>query len=183
MKVNVMISQTILVSLIIALSIGCAANNTAESQMSEKPETSYNKPGAAVTISHDVKGQIDPNSNGHAVVTLRESYDAGMMTVDVTSDDGLEVFAVSSRADFPMDGTDAHVMDVYFTARKQGRHYLNIIASIDDGAGQSSSRAKSIAVQVGDPANNAKSDNNTNIQTTKEGERIVVMEAEETIVE
>lgn len=147
----------------------------------KKTTLPYQKPGAAIRFDHDFKGPIEPGSSTSFTLSMREDYNSGTLYLDVnTLGSSLELAAGSRSAQFDLANSHLHDMTISLTALDQGRHYVNVLATVDAN-GQTSSRAYAVAVQVGDPAQNKPNAMAKHVRITPEGERIIVMKAQETI--
>ena len=144
---------------------------------------SYQKPGANIRFSHDLKHQITPGQSGSFALTLTEAYASGRLEVSLSAGEGLNLFSSSTVTSFDMASSDRHTMNVYFdtNADTPGRHYIGVTASVVDENGQASGRAYSVPVVVGDPLTHEKL--NKTIVTADDGTggRVIVMDAQETI--
>ena len=144
---------------------------------SSKPHN-YLKPGAGISYTHNLPKDLAPGETAVFQLTLDESYEAGIMSVDIRGEGDVQVFPSSSRASFDMSAANTHVMDVSVTVGSSGRHYLNVRALANTANGQSMPRIFSIPVQSG-PVKAMKM--HDNMQKTATGENIIVMEAQEVI--
>lgn len=137
----------------------------------------YIKPGAAIGYSYDLKSQYDVGETVNLRLKLGESYQRGLMRVNVNAS-GLRALETASVAEFDMSASEGHEMTMSFKADKNGRHYINVQALADIGTGNPITRVFSIPVQVG-PMTPLKP--NPNMRTLPNGENIIEMTAEEDI--
>ena len=144
-----------------------------------KPQR-YLKPGAGISYEHNLPKNIDPGQTVVFQLTLDESYATGNMTVDIRGQGDIRVFPSSTYRQFDMSSGREHVMDVSVTVGSAGRHYLNITAMANQGYGQAIPRVFSIPVKSGTVP--AMKPHNKMI-TTASGENIIVMQAEEVIIQ
>ena len=152
-------------------------HHSANNVKSSKPHN-YLKPGAGISYTHNLPKDLAPGETAVFQLTLDESYEAGIMSVDIRGEGDVQVFPSSSRASFDMSAASSHVMDVSVTVGSSGRHYLNVRALANTANGQSMPRIFSIPVQSG-PVKAMKM--HDNMQKTATGENIIVMEAQEVI--
>ena len=152
-------------------------HHTANNVKSSKPHN-YLKPGAGISYAHNLPKDLAPGETVVFQLTLDESYEAGIMSVDIRGEGDVQVFPSSSRASFDMSSANTHVMDVSVTVGSSGRHYLNVRALANTANGQPMPRIFSIPVQSG-PVKAMKP--HDNMQKTATGENIIVMEAQEVI--
>ncbi len=137
----------------------------------------YIKPGAGIGYAYDLKPQYNIGETVNLRLRLGESYQRGLMRVNVNAD-GLKMLESASVADFDMSASEGHEMTMSFTASTNGRHYINVQALADIGNGNPMTRVFSIPVQVG-PVVAQKP--HPNMKTTPNGENIIEMTAEEDI--
>ena len=152
-------------------------HHSANNVKSSKPHN-YLKPGAGISYTHNLPKDLAPGETAVFQLTLDESYETGIMSVDIRGEGDVQVFPSSSRASFDMSAANTHVMDVSVTVGSSGRHYLNVRALANTANGQSMPRIFSIPVQSG-PVKAMKM--HDNMQKTATGENIIVMEAQEVI--
>ena len=152
-------------------------HHSANNVKSSKPHN-YLKPGAGISYTHNLPKDLAPGETAVFQLTLDESYEAGIMSVDIRGEGDVQVFPSSSRASFDMSAANTHVTDVSVTVGSSGRHYLNVRALAKTANGQSMPRIFSIPVQSG-PVKAMKM--HDNMQKTATGENIIVMEAQEVI--
>lgn len=138
----------------------------------------YLKPGASMDYSHNLKSQLTAGEVVTFTLRLSEAYDQGQLNVYLESEGSIALFPASTQASFDMSNGSGHKMDVSFTSNANGRHYINVQAMATDGAGNAQPRIFSIPVQVG-PITAQKPDPNMKIM--QNGERVIEMEAEETL--
>ncbi len=173
---------TFTTSFIVGLSMvsACAAKPSApQSHVEKKPSgfSSYIKPGAGIGYSHDLTSQYSVGDAVTFQLNLGESYSAGIMRVDITSN-SLQLLTSGNSLAFDMSTGEEHEVTVSFNALSNGRHYINVRALADIGDGNPMSRAFSIPVQVG-PVVAQKP--NENMKTLETGEQLIEMEAQEEI--
>ena len=147
-------------------------HHRANNVKSSKPHN-YLKPGAGISYTHNLPKDLAPGETAVFQLTLDESYETGIMSVDIRGEGDVQVFPSSSRASFDMSAANTHVMDVSVTVGSSGRHYLNVRALANTANGQSMPRIFSIPVQSG-PVKAMKM--HDNMQKTATGENIIVME-------
>ena len=152
-------------------------HHSANNVKSSKPHN-YLKPGASISYTHNLPKDLAPGETAVFQLTLDESYETGIMSVDIRGEGDVQVFPSSSRASFDMSSASSHVMDVSVTVGSAGRHYLNVRALANTANGQPMPRIFSIPVQSG-PVKAMKP--HDNMQKTATGENIIVMEAQEVI--
>jgi len=138
----------------------------------------YQKPGASVNYSHNLKSQLSVGETTTFNLSLDESYTDGLLAVSFSTDGDIEMFATSTEAEFDMISETPHDMNVSFTAKSNGRHYINVRALAISPSGESQPRYFSIPVQVG-PVTPQKP--NENMITLESGDNIIEMEAQEEI--
>ena len=139
----------------------------------------YAKPGPALEMSHSYDGQSDSFSSENFTVTVTDGYEDGTLTVIIDAPEALNFFSTQEFT-FDMSGDAPHTMPVDFSAREDGRYYLNVIMHADLGNDEVQSTVASIAVPVGTGEAVAFTpEHETTL--TPDGETVIEMEAEETI--
>ena len=139
----------------------------------------YQKPGASVDYSHNLKSQLSAGEVVTFTLRLNEPYNQGQLNVNLGADGGIVLFPTSTQASFDMSNGSGHKMDVSFTANTNGRHYINVQAQAIEASGQAQPRIFSIPVQVG-PVTAQKP--NPNMKTMDDGKNVIEMKAEEEII-
>lgn len=146
------------------------------------PEISTIKPGASVTFSHEAPGKLDVGDTGSVTLTVHEGYPSGTLHLQASGDTGLSVFGAEASTRRDMTDVTSHTWRIDFAAEADGVHYLNILARIEMAEGFQESRAYAVRVEVGDwQTAQAKVQAATALEMQADGERAVIMEAEETI--
>ena len=171
---------------------GCTSANTAVSanedttltaKTDQKP-TGYIKPGAAVEFSHNYDGKTQPGEVESFQVFVKGASLVGGVNLQIENNDGLQIYndVTSQKLDIAEDAPDRldHTMDMRVSAQAPGRYYLKFIASSDQG-GEPMMRAYAIAIQIGDQPYVPELGTGMTAQETPEGEKIITMEAKETI--
>jgi len=184
------------IALSVGISTGCSAKSnqktyttvkssgTVEHQHGQPTKTSpssrYLKPGASINYSYNLPTDMTPGQSVTFQLTLDEAYNTGIMTVDIRSNGDIQVFPTSTRGIFDMSSGNTHTMDVSITVGSLGLHYLNIQAIADNGQGQAMPRIFSIPVQSGSSKTIKP---HSKMMKTPGGENIIMMEAEEEIIQ
>lgn len=158
--------------------MGCTANGAETAAQNYTSKTSYQKPGASVNYSHNLKSQLSAGETITFKLTLDESYDQGQLSVNLGAEGGISLL-VSTQSSFDMSTASEHEMNISLTANSNGRHYINVQAQATDAWGQTQPRIFSIPVQVG-PATAQKP--NPNMEVMPDGKMIIEMEATEEII-
>ena len=173
------LTMTASVLMTLMMTSACAAKpNTVQNAVKSKAVSqAYVKPGAGIGYTHDLKPEYNANETVTFQLNLGESYRAGIMRVNITSD-GVQLLSTGPSQDFDMGTNDEHQMSVSFNTGSNGRHYINVQALADTGDGNPMSRIFSIPVQVGPPTSQKP---DVNMKTMEDGEAIVEMEAQEVI--
>jgi len=142
------------------------------------PAISTIKPGASVTFSHETPAPVQVDGNGYVTLTVNEGYPAGVLTLEASSDDGLEVSGTGASTTLNMADGTTHSWRVDFRGLTDGVHYLNVMATADTGE----TRAYGVRVEVGDwKTAEAALKAAKPMEMQADGEMAVILEAEETI--
>jgi len=177
-----------LLSLGACTSANSAATSSDASTMSAKAEqipTSYQKPGSAIQFSHNYDGKTDPGEIENFQVIVKGGSLKGAVNIKMESDGGLKIYNNTANQKFNIaedapDGLDS-TMDVSVGAQNPGRYYLKFIASSDQGENAPMLRAYAIAIQVGDQPYVPELGKGMTLEDTPSGEKVISMEAAETI--
>lgn len=163
-----------------AVEASATADAVAAKEKHHNETSQYIKPGAPVRMSHDFKGFVTPGSNGSVNVSFKSEQKGGTMSVQTSSEGNLSLRReVALPQEFEMKLSEQQSFDIPFTAQAPGLQYINVMVSTTDAGGQTLGRAFSIPIQVGDPALNPSKPMRDDIVTTPEGEKLIVMDAEE----
>jgi len=140
-----------------------------------KPTAIYNKPGIPLTLSHGKRLDVAPGDVATLTLTVTPMVD-GVAIFDLASDTGLVLRGAANRR-MDISGGVLQTLDVDVSSAISGRHYLNVVASIE---GISGTRALSIPVQVGKGGVIGKSAPGT-LSIDADGGATIAMPATETI--
>lgn len=174
------ISKIVLASAMVfsaSVAMACSAKRVETTVYSNGGE--YQKPGASVDYSHNLKSQSSAGEVVTFTIQLNESYNQGQLNVRLGSEGGIALFPSSMQASFDMSNGSGHKMDVSFTANANGRHYINVQAQAIEASGQTKPRIFSIPVQVGPVTAQKPHDN---MRTLDSGQNVIEMEAQEQII-
>lgn len=147
------------------------------------PEVQTVKPGASVTVTHELSGKTEAGQNGSAKISLYEGYPGGAMIVKATGSEGLDVFGAGATSRFDMASGTGHDFAVSYRAETDGVYYINLMATAEPEGGKTEIRAHSIRVEIGDWQSAEASKPKPDMEMLPDGQRAVIMEAEETIGE
>lgn len=129
-----------------------------------------------------MRSAVKPGDVGVAVLTIRDDYAAGALSVTASSKTGLGVFPTSETTRFAMEGDAPHLFDVYFKTDVAGVHYLDIYVSATDEDGSVlGARSFSFAVKVGEATTPAAKLDPPSVATDADGETVIMLDAVEEI--
>lgn len=163
-----------------SVDLSATADAAAEKDMHHAENSQYMKPGAPVRMSHDFKGFVTPGSSGTVNVSFISEQKGGTMAVQTASEGNLSLrreAAVPQEFEMKLSGQQS--FSIPFSTQAPGVQYINLMVTTTDAGGQTLGRAFSIPIQVGDPAMNPSKPMRDDIVTTPEGEKLIVMDAEE----
>lgn len=138
------------------------------------------KGSAAVDFTYRLQAPVKSGDSGAVTLSVRETYDDGVLILAMSSASGLEVFPSSSSASLPLGGQSAHDVVIYFKALADGTHYLDIVATVEVGGAVITGKSYSIPVAIGDAATGAKALDPA-VKNRPDGERVIILDADETI--
>ncbi|MEL7482120.1 MAG: hypothetical protein AAGJ29_11220, partial [Pseudomonadota bacterium] len=139
------------------------------------------KSGAAVSLKADLREPLVPGDSGAFEVTVREGYREGSLTLTARAGDGLSLLTTGDTATFDTSNGDTHAWTIYFDTETAGRYYI-YVSAIAETPGGRSTREFALPVQVGKASDvTPKSSSVDVVEDAATGERLVMMQAEETI--
>lgn len=145
------------------------------------PPISTVKPGASVTFSADGADGLSAGNTGTVTVSIHEGYPSGVLTVTASTKTGISLVGNPDPAQFDMASGTTHTWKLDIAAEADGVHYVNLLATVSSENGFAQSRAYSVRVEVGDwKAAQAEQEAAKTIETMSDGQRAVIMPAEET---
>lgn len=141
------------------------------------------KPGPAVRVTSELREEVVPGGSGALNVTFTEAYRRGTMTVRASTSAGISLITTNDEESFNMASGDDHEWTLYFDAPEAGRHFVNIHVAVETPFGKLSRKSAAI-VQVGKNTGSAvASKSSGSVQTDAEGKRVIMMEAQEVIIQ
>ena len=141
------------------------------------------KPGADVQIRSELRETLSPGDAGALNVTFTEGYTNGDMQITATTSNGLELLTTADATSFNMATGDTHEWTVYFDAPVAGKHYVNFHVRVDTAIGPLT-RSSAAIVQVGKASDTSTASKSAApVETDAGGKPVIVMQAEETIVQ
>ena len=153
-----------------------------EKQVALAPPITTIKPGASVTFSMDEAKPIASGENGSVTLTVNEGYPSGVLHLKASGGAGLNVFGAERVAQKDMASGTSHTWRIDYSADADGVYLINILATAEPEPGFKEMRAHSVRVKVGDwQTAAAKVQAAQKTEMLPDGERAVILEAEETI--
>ena len=160
-----------------------SAQSHAHAEHASKEGVRTVKSGADVQVRTELRETLSPGDAGAMTVTFTEGYTNGDMRITATTSEGLELLTTADATSFNMAAGDTHEWTVYFDAPVAGKHYVNFHVSVDTPIGPLS-RSSAAIVQVGKASDtSAASKSAAPVETDAGGKPIIMMQAEETIVQ
>ena len=173
-------ARTLFTMPLIAIAASCAgADGNAENVSDIKHATV--KPGGAFEFSYEISRRAGVDETGTVSLTITETYDEGTLLLEASAQGGLEIFPASSTAQFPMNGADAHVWDIFYTPQQEGVFYIDVMARGESASNLLGARTYAIRIDVGNQAAAQKPDDGRTVEMSEDGKPLIIMEAEETI--
>lgn len=139
------------------------------------------KPGASVTFSHSLRGEIDASRRGSVDIQVTEEYSDGLLHLTAAGEDGLSVFGADATTRVSMADKDAHTWTVNFQADSDGVFFINVSAEAELEGQPSWMRTYAVRLEIGEGAALAEKPANGQVVQQSDGEMAVIMEAEEVI--
>ena len=152
--------------------IGCAnadtsAQSNSVSDTTAETRPSPGKPGASIELA-SAAVSLPTVGTYTQLITLQSTGNAQSMSIELLPSEGLDVSLPAGSEATALNAANQAVFPVRILANMEGRLYLNVLATAINN-GETSSRALSIPVQVG----------NGTVATTPDGERVISMPAQE----
>ena len=136
------------------------------------------KPGAQVSLDSPTLVSINPNQATNINLSLKTPATLGKMHVDIIPGDGLQLLNTTSSYNLTLDGSANYPFVAQLLAPNNGRFYLNLHISLDNGE-TISSRALAVIVQVGPSVEESLQSNK--LLKTSTSEHVISLPAEETV--
>lgn len=158
------------------------ATELTEAKVQLAPPITTVKPGASVTFSHPAVKSLDIGENGSVTLTVNEGYPSGVLTLEASGEEGIEVFGAGAIARIDMADATTHSWRVDFQATADGVHYVQVMATAEPKGGLVERRAYAVRVNAGDWASAQAKTQAEKPMLMLEGDvAAVTMEAQETI--
>ncbi|PHS37488.1 MAG: hypothetical protein COA91_09835 [Robiginitomaculum sp.] len=183
------IIPVLLASLALPAISACSNQSAVEQQVEQQTaakapptlvETATIKQGADVSFFHNYDGKTDPGFTEDFQIFVQEQYASGTLDISMNASEGLTLSA-NGQTSFSMKGDEVRALNISVSAQNPGKYYVNLLASADTASGQVMRRSYGVAIYVGDPSLYPKAKQNGIVETTQDGGKIIVMQAEETI--
>lgn len=125
------------------------SENSANSEALKNSKIKEAKPGAQVGLASDNVIFIAANKTSEIEILFRAQLGNGDMQVELNPGEGLQLPGVTQPYVFTANDTGLYRLGLQISAADNGRYYLNLKATINNG-GVSSARTLAVIVQVGD---------------------------------
>ena len=167
--------RIIMICLLSCLMFLTCCNKDTSSSVNDKDHhthTSHNyqKPGANVRLTHNYDGATNAGEVENLSLTLIEQYSSGQMYIQLKPDTSLAIEPETKEFIFSMEGNKSHNIDLSIRANSNGKHLLNIFASVMDNSGRVSNRIMAIAFYVGD-----KNLEQSKIKNSNAAEKVIIL--------
>ena len=181
-KQKCMAKNSFFIAIIACVAISACAPKQGQSITSSSPASSFVKkeikPGAPVSLDSPSLVNINANQTTRINLALKTSTTMGKMHVDIIPGDGLQLLNTNPAYELVLDGSADYPFVAELLAPNNGRYYLNLHITLDNGE-TISLRTLAVIVQVGPSAeDNAIS---SKLFKTSTDERVISLPAEETV--
>lgn len=109
------------------------------------------KPGAPIELASPALVNIKPNEKSTVDIVLSTSVASGIVQILLTPTDNLQLLSAPQFDAVHIAKAQPLIIPVEVLANSNGRYYITLQLSFNDGE-ESSSRTLSVIVQVGEPA-------------------------------
>lgn len=139
----------------------------------------YQKPGAALSFSHNYDGKSNPGDieTFDLIINPAPNYRDWVLTVDINTKDSLKISGNLQSTHIIAERAIRIPIEVATTAA--GRFYINVVGSVSNGSGVTEARAYAIEMAVGNWKTLQKP--HKDLATDSDGKPIIIMEAQEEI--
>lgn len=115
-----------------------------------KHSPSYQKPGANIRLSHNYDGNTVAGEVENIQLTFSEQYTSGQIYIRLKPEASLSIEPATREFSFSMDNQNLHTIELSISASTEGKHLLNLFASVVDETGRVRNRIMAVAFYVGD---------------------------------
>src|SRR5690606_21171470 len=123
-----------LTSLLLCLAIAGCMGGTAGTSEPDPSATAHGftpahpagKPGARVNLEDATPEEITPGAVASREVRLRADYSGGILQVQVTAEEGLEIVSQQREFRFVLEPDNRYSLPLDLFAARPGRYYLNL---------------------------------------------------------
>lgn len=142
----------------------------------------YSGSEAAVQFEHDYAGPIEPDVTQTLTLRFRHGYTSGLMRVEFYAHDGLEIYNAEAPRVLQLNAAQPLILPIELTAPAAGEYYLSIFTTVESADGEVAKRIFGLDLKAGDDGEMARrAPKIERAQEAANGERIVVMPAQETV--
>lgn len=141
------------ITLIFVLLSACGSENLSKNESSASMQTQQTlprgKPGAPVSLK-DVSPFVVAQTGIYEIeINLISSFSTGLMTVGVSSGEGIHVVSTLPLFEFSPNQEGEYRVPLRVDVRELGRHYIQLHISVNE-KGQAATRAITVIVQAGE---------------------------------
>lgn len=155
--------------------------NFTDKSTSQNFQSAYQKPGAAVRLKHNYDGHSNIGEPELLQLIFSESYNTGVLNVDLKVGQGLTVSPSDNSYSFAMQGENFHHLEIRVEAQTEGKHYLQLFVSASESNSSLKHRVFAIPFYAGDsflPSRNKKSQ-----QDKSSADNMIFLPSKETIIQ
>lgn len=149
--------------------------------LSKNSTSTYQKPGAAVRLTHNYDGHSQVGEAELIQLSFAEIYSAGELNIVLKADPGLTLSPAESNFSFAMDAGTVHRLEVSVSAEVAGKHYLHMFVSTSDSSSSIKNRVFAIAFYAGDIFLQGKSQPSEHNKAS--ADKMIYLPSEETVVQ
>lgn len=177
------------VQLIVAASAACLITactqpiSSGEAVQDRDHSVATVKPGASIKFSHTISSAVSANTPEIIEIVVNEPYSGGALWLQATGDDGLNVLSGDAPVRFDMYSVSQHKWSVRVSADADGVYYLNVFATVEPEGRSKSMRSYAVRIEVGGGSAGVQSKSSGVLGKTPDGETIVILDAEEEIID
>lgn len=155
--------------------------STANKAVSKKIKSAYQKPGAAVRLTHNYDGHSQVGEPELIQLSFAETYSAGVLNIALKADPGLTISPADNNFSFAMDAATVHRLEVSVNAEVAGKHYLQMFVSASDSSGSIKNRVFAIAFYAEDAFLQGKSKPSEHNKASTD--KMIYLPSEETVIQ
>ena len=108
------------------------------------------KVGADLQFTHDFQAVAEVNRDTTVTISINHSYAAGRLDLVATDEGPVKVFQPTAEETVTLRAGSPVEWDISFRPTEDGTSYINVLGTVTDDSGYTSTRAYAIRIETGD---------------------------------